>query len=389
MCRTGGRRCPCSRGQLDKHNARRRRNRAIKKAVLDHLRHESTERRDQELIDRLEVAPPIEAKRWARANNFPLSKAEEQSAAEQGRVPATAQASLGAGGARRHAGAGRGDVPVEGAPDEIVGPPPELLDQMVALLRQLGLQVPPAKPDRPSSQHVAAVSSHVDAAVSSQGQIPVERLLLDSRPISSKRVGHGINRARRVDLGNGVYAYHKSFGATASTARAFGQKTDLQPLCEVAAWRLAERLGPPWSTMVAPCVLREVDGKLGSLSLERPGSVGSRPDQHSEDAMAAGFFDCLIGQQDRHAGNYLVDQRGITLIDHGFAFSKPGDRLNAAYLMVYRMQASPALRPNERDALTRLLASPDMLGLRGLLPADRLEAMLQRARDMLSKDRLD
>ena len=209
MCRTGGRRCPCSRGQLNKHNARRRRNRAIKKAVLDHLRHESTERRDQELIDRLEVAPPIEAKRWARANNFPLSKAEEQSAAEQGRVPATAQASLGAGGARRHAGAGRGDVPVEGAPDE-VGPPPELLDQMVALLRQLGLQVPPAKPERPSSQHVAAVSSHVDAAVSSQGQIPVERLLLDSQPIASKRIGHGINQARRVDLGNGVYAYHKT-----------------------------------------------------------------------------------------------------------------------------------------------------------------------------------
>ena len=105
--------------------------------------------------------------------------------------------------------------------------------------------------------------------------------------------------------------------------------------------------------------------------------------------MAAGFFDRLIGQQDRHAGNYLVDERGLTLIDHGFAFSKPGDRLNAAYLMVYRTQASPALRPNERDALTRLLASPDVLGLRGLLPADRLEAMLQRARDMLSKDRLD
>lgn len=382
MCRTGGRRCPCSRGQLDRHNARRRRNRQIKKAVLEHLRQLPTEQQDQELIERLAAAPPIEAKQWALANQIPLPGSNQDpkgNEATPAQSPQGGQPVVAAGGQRRRAADG-GDVPA---------PPPELLDQMVALLRQLGLRVPPRESDQPSSQHTSAVSDHINAAVSSQGQIPVERLLLDSQPISSKRVGHGVNKARRVDLGNGVYAYHKTFGASARTARAFGQETDLQPLCEVAAWRLAERLGPPWSKLVAPCVLREVDGKMGSLSLERPGSVGSRPDQHSEDAMTAGFFDRLIGQQDRHAGNYLVDQRGITLIDHGFAFCRPGDRLNAAYLMVYRMQASPDLRANERDALTRLLASPDVLGLRGLLPADRLEAMLQRARDMLGKDRLD
>ena len=70
MCRTGGRRCPCSRGQLDRHNERRRRNRQIKKEVLDHLRALPPGEHDQQLIDRLEAAPPIEAKRWAIANGL-------------------------------------------------------------------------------------------------------------------------------------------------------------------------------------------------------------------------------------------------------------------------------------------------------------------------------
>lgn len=232
------------------------------------------------------------------------------------------------------------------------------------------------------------MQSYVDGVLASQGQIAVERLLLESQPLASRRVGRGINDARRVDLGNGVYAYHKTFGSTARLARSFGQEHDMQPIFEVAAWRLAERLGPPWSQLVAPCVLREVDGQLGSLSLERAGSVGTSADRHPDASAAAGFFDRLIGQQDRHSGNYLVDDRGITLIDHGFSFSKPGDAQNAQHLQARRVHGEPGLRANERDALTRLVSSPDSLGMKGLLPADRLEAMLQRARDMLSKDRL-
>lgn len=328
MCRTGGRRCPCSRGQLDRHNERRRRNRQIKKEVLDHLRQLPNEQRDQDLIDRLEAAPPIEAKRWAIANGLPLPGASDEVPGHAPAPPAPLPVVRPATAPREALGAGR-DVPPAPAP----APDKPLVDQMVALLRQIGIPVPSQAPPVPtSSRHASAAQPYVDGVMASQGQIAVERLLLDSQPIASRRVGRGINDARRVDLGNGVYAYHKTFGSTAHVARSFGQEHDMQPIFEAAAWRLAERLGPPWSQLVAPCVLREVDGQLGSLSLERPGAVGMSAGGHPDAAAAAGFFDRLIGQQDRHRGNYLVDDRGITLIDHGFSFSKPGDTRNAHVL---------------------------------------------------------
>jgi hypothetical protein len=49
-----------------------------------------------------------------------------------------------------------------------------------------------------------------------------------------------------------------------------------------------------------------------------------------ERILAAGFFDALIGQQDRHGGNLLVDQDRLYLIDHGFAFGRTGDGIPAA-----------------------------------------------------------
>lgn len=393
MCRTGGRRCPCSRGQLDRHNERRRRNRQIKKEVLDHLRALPPGEHDQQLIDRLEAAPPIEAKRWAIANGLAIpGPANPAHVSPPAAVPAPARAVPAGRPVVRPAA-----VPAGAAAGGPVPVPPGGIDrvklgELIGLLRQIG--IPVASPATPtpaiSSRHAVAVQPYVDGVLAGQGQIAIERLLLDSQPLASRRVGRGINDAKRVDLGNGVYAYHKTFGSTTGAARSFGQEHDMQPLFEVSAWRLAERLGPPWSQLVAPCVLREVDGQLGSLSLERPGSVGRDASQHGDAAAAAGFFDRLIGQQDRHAGNYLVDDvRGITLIDHGFSFSKPGDSINARNLQATRVQREPQLRANERDALTRLVSSPDSLGMRGLLPADRLEAMLQRARDMLSKDRLD
>ena len=47
-----------------------------------------------------------------------------------------------------------------------------------------------------------------------------------------------------------------------------------------------------------------------------------------DDCIAAAFFDSLIGQQDRHRGNYRWDATNekLGLIDRGFAFAHAPDQ---------------------------------------------------------------
>jgi hypothetical protein len=50
--------------------------------------------------------------------------------------------------------------------------------------------------------------------------------------------------------------------------------------------------------------------------------------------------------------------------------------------------AAAGLLPEERAALNRLLADPDLLGVAGLLLGDRGQALADRARTMLSRDEI-
>jgi hypothetical protein len=44
----------------------------------------------------------------------------------------------------------------------------------------------------------------------------------------------------------------------------------------------------------------------------------------------------MIGQQDRHPGNWRWDGNRLTLIDHGYAFAMPGQILNHSDLVAAR-----------------------------------------------------
>ena len=214
--------------------------------------------------------------------------------------------------------------------------------------------------------------------------------------LTPQRARGGTNETTRWQLHNGQVAFHKPFAdLNDSIADGFGQATAQQPVHEAAAWRLAERLGEPYRSLVPPCVLREVEGKMGSLSLERPGVPG-RPIGELEEAdrRAAGFFDCLIGQQDRHRNNYLVAGDRLTLIDHGYAFAKPGNYCNYSDFVSWRTTDDAdsdkrgRLSGAEIDALDRVLDSEDAGGLRGMIEDDRLDALLGRARRMRETGRL-
>jgi hypothetical protein len=231
------------------------------------------------------------------------------------------------------------------------------------------------------------VVRQVEALQGDQGTHRDERSLLGGEVEKVTTASGGTNETLRVQLSNGMVGYHKSFdGLNDSIARAFGQTSAQQCVHEVAAWQLARGLGGPWDEIVPPAVVREVNGKLGSFALERPGKPGARLDvKVSPEWRSAAFFDSLIGQQDRHGLNYLVAGDRVTLIDHGYAFARPGDYKNHSSLVSARRREKDAkLSYDERDALNRLLASKDLFGLERSLEPARAQALRARAQRMLA-----
>lgn len=160
------------------------------------------------------------------------------------------------------------------------------------------------------------------------------------------------------------------------------------PLNEVVAWRLAEALGGVWRQLVPTSVLRKIEGHGGALMNHRLGTVDHAvfTDAPAQ-AGAAGFWDALVGNQDRNAGNYRYDasNRRLGVIDHGFCFARPGDPMNSAlFLAARRRQNQHPITSAERSVLEALVHSDDLHGLRGFLAADRVQALENRAQRMLS-----
>jgi hypothetical protein len=226
-----------------------------------------------------------------------------------------------------------------------------------------------------------------------QGHDPFEANLL-AIPVlvrSAVVTSHpGANKTYLTVLADGVTSFHKPFaGVNPTLARAFGHTVNDPPVHECAAWRLAAAVGGPFTELVPPCVLREIDSEWGSLSLGIAGvPVSVAPFNTATDQVeAAAFFDCLIGQQDRHAANYRWDAgpHRLWLIDHGFCFPRPGDRLNESVFVRFRWRRTrQQLTPSERGHLTTLLASPDLHGLSTILEPPREAALRERARRMLA-----
>jgi hypothetical protein len=124
-------------------------------------------------------------------------------------------------------------------------------------------------------------------------------------------------------------------------------------------------------------------GEVGSLALFRAGDARKRGYIHAvpEQAAAGAFFDCLAGQQDRNPGNVLwhEERSRIHLIDHGFAFARPGDQTGHLELTAWRWhQGSHNLDDAELTAVSDLVGD-DLADLRSYLAEDRADALLSRA----------
>lgn len=199
----------------------------------------------------------------------------------------------------------------------------------------------------------------------------------------------GVNATKRLALSGGAIVFHKPFsGVHVANALAYGQTDETPPLHDAVAWRLATLLGEPWRDLVSPCVLRDYAGEDGAMSLQAPGWPGDLAATLNPTwCLPAAFFDSLIAQQDRHAGNWRWDGSRLTLIDHGYAFARPGDILNHTDLLAARRShGAAALLAGERQVLTRLLGDAGLLGMAILLTSDRAQALRERARKMLTRD---
>lgn len=389
---------------MAKHNDRRRNNRAIKKHVIAWARREGY---DDAEIARLEQAPPKVAKEWARDRGANpeqfINGIPDQSVLNEPRAhpapgtspaapppgfPPVAPLDGAEGGADRHRAPGAAVSPGSG---------------------RRGIPLPPAAPGPRPGGHAWVTQGwctnelrdQIQVAMSQQGTHRDERALLDGTPetvVTLKRAGRstgapdsgsgptgGTNTTRRIELSNGATGYFKPFdGVREDLATGFGQDSSQQSLHEAAAWQLAREMGPPWSEVVPPVVIREVNGELGSFALARPGKDMVMAPWHTGEWRQGAFFDSLIGQQDRHPGNYLVSGDRIALIDHGYTFARPGDYQNYTWLAGHRSLSEPALSYDERQVLQRLVASPNLMGLRSMLQPSRAEALKVRAERMLS-----
>lgn len=133
-----------------------------------------------------------------------------------------------------------------------------------------GAANPPSPSWASSAWCTPELQAQIQAVLDQQGAHRDERSLLSGGPATVTALGkkaaagqpkRGTNTTQLVALDNGVTGFHKPFGGeNKSLERAFGQDSAQQSLHEAAAWRLASQMGPPWSEIVPPVVLREVNG---------------------------------------------------------------------------------------------------------------------------------
>lgn len=224
------------------------------------------------------------------------------------------------------------------------------------------------------------------------GRTPIEQDLARGPIVTAAPVltaTPGVTAPIAVLLESRTIAYFKRFAdQNQQSCQHYGHERFDVPLNEITAWRLAYAMGDPWRQLLPTAVLRNIGGRTGVLINHKDGKpdIDAFTDALGQ-VMAAAFFDALIGNQDRHLMNYRYDSttRRLGLIDHGFAFARPGDFMNGSAFLAARLRVGPPdslVSSAELNVLERLLASGDLHGLRSFLAADRADALQARARTM-------
>lgn len=207
-----------------------------------------------------------------------------------------------------------------------------------------------------------------------------EQWLLSSEIQAIEDVGEGVTQPKKVTLKRGDTVFHAIYKPL-KRSRQRGYWESYQ--AEVAAYELDKMLA---LDMIPPTVVRRIKGDLGSLQLWVEGcdtykrlepKVPQTP-EFSQQISRMKMFDNLIFNDDRNAGNFMLDESwNVVLIDHSRAFLdkknllKGENKLPAQYdrKLVERLRAL---------TLEELEAAFD-----DLLRGRSIEAMLERRDELL------
>lgn len=154
---------------------------------------------------------------------------------------------------------------------------------------------------------------------------------------SSDSLGGGVSETIKVEFEDGTSGVFKPSEGESEDARndiSNGYQTER----EVGAWEVAKLVG--MDDLVTPAVKYELDGREGALLAWRDGELAKNiyPDSDAfdgkTDLQRSAAFDYVIGNEDRHQGNWLVEGGKLQLIDHGLSFPDKGDNgaLNRRFL---------------------------------------------------------
>ncbi|MCI0410219.1 MAG: hypothetical protein L0191_16955 [Acidobacteria bacterium] len=195
-----------------------------------------------------------------------------------------------------------------------------------------------------------------------------EELLLTAELVDAAPVGRGGLKPARVYLRRGDQRVEAVFKSILPGLRqGFWESHQ----AEVAAYELDKLLG---LGMVPPTVVRQIEGKTGSLQLwvdgcrewqesaQEPQAVEQNPS-----ISRTKTFDNLIGNWDRERGNILIDPgQNLILIDHSRAFI-PEKKLSKSLPVQFDRNLVARMRALDRPQLARALRGMSAEQIQGLL----------------------
>lgn len=183
------------------------------------------------------------------------------------------------------------------------------------------------KPEKIPDEELAQKKEEPEQTVLGTPDSSKSEVHLITTPISdSHELGGGVNESKIVDFSDGKKGVFKPD----PDSEAFDLSNipgGLTTEREVAAWQVAKLVG--MDDMVSPAVIRTIDGQRGALLEWQDGDVANRRAGDAKydgdaDAERAAIFDFVIGNEDRHSGNWVVSGEGknakLHLIDHGLSF---------------------------------------------------------------------
>jgi tetratricopeptide (TPR) repeat protein len=220
-----------------------------------------------------------------------------------------------------------------------------------------------------------AVTGDVEGKIWLDFKPEFEELLRSAEIVSTEDIGMGANHPKVLYLKRREIEL-KAIWKPLESRTSSSESSNL----DVAAYELDKILE---LNMVPPTVERIVEGLPGSVQLWIYGCKALRevkdqpPDTNrwNRDMWRVRTFDHIIGNRDRNLGNILIDPSwGLVLIDHNFAFSGTGDRMQPIKFFD-RMLV---------EKLRRLSKVGMQARLEGVLAEQDIENILKRRDDLLT-----